>query len=130
MNKIASSDKNPVQTRGTPGIWFPALFGLRWMLELASEWSGLSEFMKTALVIGLFCVALIVIILIDELLARAGVQGSIRAGLWSSAVLGPVVSFESLSQWGHPVWAQVLGFASSVLMFGTIYLISKRRWGI
>jgi hypothetical protein len=129
-NSLINNRKQKRAFSTSPAIFFPGIFGIGWIFQLIKEWSGvLYRSLGTVIAIGIFFVFILAIVLIDDLLARAGIQRPIRSGIWASAVLGPVLGFAAFSQWGHPIWSQIIAFASAILTFGVIYLLDRARHG-
>jgi hypothetical protein len=133
MEKLPSSTNNQSNKHKystSLAVIFPAIFGIRWVFQLIKEWDSLPyRNLKIVIAFAAFFVFVLAVVLVDDLLARAGIQRPIRSGVWASVILGPVIGLEAFSRWGQPVWSQIIGFTSAVLAFGMIYLLDKARHG-
>ena len=112
-----------MRTRTNSSIIFAAFFGVWWV----SHWDVPSIRLEGVLAFGVFFAFVLVAVLIDNLLARMGVQNYARSGIWASAMLGPLIGFAVFDRWGYPVLSQVVGFASTVLAFGVFYVLDKAQ---
>lgn len=108
---------------GTGGILI-AVVSYPWIAQQVKAWGYVPyRGLGIALVLGLGLGVLAAVLLVDYILARVGMEKRIRSGLWLAAALGPAASLAVWNQWGHPVWSQVAGIASTLFGFGLGYFM-------
>ena len=67
----------------------------------------------------------LIVILVNSLLARTGIDRTVRSGLWLAAVLGPYIGLLVQSRWKNPTLGHLAGFGSAVLAFWISLLLDK-----
>lgn len=119
-----------------PSYWFDgsgfsvglmALVAFRWGAELTRSWGyaparGAGLAINFGLVAGMVLLAL----LVDVGLQRAGLSRAIRSGVWFAALTGPYAGMIALHEWGHLVGSQAIGVASTLLAFLLGYWLEQR----
>lgn len=67
-----------------------------------------------------------VLLLVDILFWRVGLELPVRTGLWAAALFGLYAGQVARVELGHPVWAQVMGVCSTLLAFLLFYFLERR----
>ncbi len=69
-----------------------------------------------------FC---LIIALIDDLLAHAGIHLAIRVGIWTIAWLIPYRAQAVYEKWGNTVLGRIIVTTNVILLFSAAYLVTK-----
>ena len=107
------------------GGGFVAFTAYRWAATMVQEW-GWKPSERAWIVLGLALGFSLALVLVDYVLWRGRLDRAVRSGLWASAALGPYAGMVAWEELAHPVWSQVIGFGSSVLIFVVFYYLDRR----
>jgi hypothetical protein len=61
----------------------------------------------------------------NKLMIKIGFERSIRSSIWMSAIAGSYVSLTTYP-WGIPIFSEISGFATSIIVFMVTYLVDKK----
>jgi hypothetical protein len=107
------------------GSLFIAFISYGWASTIVQEW-GQKPSARIGVVLGLALCFLLLLLLVDYLLWRWRFTKAIRSSLWAAAILGPYAALVAWAELGHPVWSQMIGAASAILIFVVFYLLENR----
>jgi len=107
------------------GSGLVALIAYRWAATVVQEW-GWKPSERFGWVFGMMVGFSVVLLLVDYGLGRLRIERAVRGGLWAGAVFGPYAGLVAWEELAHPVWAQVIGLGSTLLVFVLFYFLERR----
>jgi hypothetical protein len=100
------------------GYFFVGLFLLFWSSSLTTLLGyDLKQGFGVLIFVGVGLTLTLVTILVNKIMAKIGLNRSIRSALWLSAVIGPYVNLTTYYSWNVPVLSHISGFAAAILSF-------------
>lgn len=108
------------------GNGFVVIMAYGWASTIVQEW-GKKPSQNFGIVLGIAVGFSIILFLLDLVLWRWQFGKAVRSGLWGGAVFGPWAALIAWEKLAHPVWGQLTGLLSTVLVFTVFYFLERKR---